>query len=158
VYINKGVSLRFRFYQTTVTNRCDGTQILEAAAVTACAGAGACGTPLHSCVCTWEKSVKGCLPRPPAPTPACPTSSHVCRRNRFRLGLVVVVVDDGGGGFDDGVCVGVVGYGASGDPRKRTPPIAACTLGRPNPSAPDSRRRRLLPGCPVRRAVCPRSR
>lgn len=153
MYISKGVSLRFRFDQTTVTNRCDGTQLLEAAAVTVGAGADACGTPRHSCVCTWAKSVRGCPPRPPAPPPACPQSSRVCRRNRCRLGLVV----GGGGDFDDGVCVGVVGYGAGGDPRKRTPPIAACTLGQPNPSEPDCRRRRLLPECPVRRAICPRS-
>jgi len=59
-----------------------------------------------------------------------------------------------GGDFGDGVCVA---DGEGGDPRKRTPRIAACTLGRPMPSAPDRRRRRLLPGCPVRRAVYPRS-
>jgi len=86
-----------------------------------------------------------CPPRPPA----CPTSFRVCRRNHFRLGLVA------GGGFDDGVCIG---DGAGGGPRKRTPPIAACTLGRPMPWAPDRRSRRLYPpGRPVRRAVCPRS-
>jgi len=137
----------------TVTNRCDGIQILVAAAVPA--GAGACGTPLHSCACIWAKSARGCPPRPHAPPPACPTSSRVCRRNRCLLGLVVVVGD---GGFDDGVCcVGVVGDGAGSDPRKRTPPIAACTLGRPMTSAPDRLRRRLSPECPVRRAVCPRS-
>jgi len=120
------------------------------------ADAGACDTPLHSCACTWAKSARGCPPRPHAPPPACRPSSRVYRRNRCRLGLVVVV--GGGGGFDDGVCcVGVVGDGAGGDPRKRTPPIAACTLGRPTPLAPDRLRRRLPPGCPVRRAVCPRS-
>lgn len=146
-FISKGVSLQFRFGLTTVTNRCDGTQILAAAAVPVGAGVGACGTPPHSCACTWAKSGRGCPPRPPA----CPTWVPVCRRNHCRLGLVV------GGDFDDGVCVGVgVGVG-DGDLRRRTPPIAACTPCRPTPSAPDRRRRRLPPGYPVRRAVCPRN-
>lgn len=108
--------------------------------------AGACGTPLHSCACTWAKSARDSPPRPPA----CPTPFPVCRRNHFRLGLVV------GDGFGDrGVCIG---DGADADPRKRTPPIAACTLGRPMPPTTQDRRSlRLYPGCPVRRAVCPRS-
>lgn len=118
--------------------------------------AGACDTLPHSCACTWAKSAWD-RRRPTA----CPTSLPVYFRNRCRLGLLAVVV--GGDGFGrDGVCAVVVGDGSVGDPRNRTPPTAACTLGRQTPSAADRRlrrrrNRRLPPGCPVRRAVCPRN-